>query len=324
MVSLREFYLGVRRTILKPTELVREVRVPLLQSRQRGLFLKLGLRQAQAISVINVAYVLTFAGDIVDEARITLGCLAPTVVRASTVEAYLLGKRLTAEVCARAGQLAREDVAPIADIRGSADYRRTALKALVAHGLRQLASDNQEQRRTQPLISLETRSEAPFPPVFTGTIETCINGKNYYITDAQHKTLLNMLREDANLTGTKEGCAEGECGACTVWVNGQAVMSCLIPAPQVHGATVTTIEGLAQLGPRGRSGLHILQQAFIDHAAVQCGYCTPGMVMAGAKLLQECPHPDLEQIQVALSGNLCRCTGYRKILAAMLHAGGSL
>jgi carbon-monoxide dehydrogenase medium subunit len=293
---------------------VREIRFPALRADQRGLFTKLGLRRAQAIAVINVACVVTLDGDTVREARITMGCLAPTIVHARQAEVFLAGKPLTPDVCAEAGRLACADVRPIGDLRGSASYRLATLAALVAEGLGRIAAGTQAQGFPARRVLLDTgRPAARTGEPFAGTIETTINGRHYSLPDTQDKTLLNALRQDAGLTGSKEGCAEGECGACTVWIDGQAAMSCLVPAPQAHNARITTIEGLAQ-----DDTLHPLQQAFIDHAAVQCGYCIPGMIMAGAKLLEEQPDPDLDQVQVAISGNLCRCTGYRKILDAML------
>ncbi|HCI78479.1 MAG TPA: hypothetical protein DHW02_02175 [Ktedonobacter sp.] len=338
IVPLSDFYPGFRRTLLAPDELLYEIRIPAMKPDQRGLFLKLGLRRAQAISVINIAFVLTFSGEYVSDACITLGCLAPTIIHARTVETFLQGKRLDASICEEAGRIANEDVSPIGDVRGSGDYRRETLASLMTFGLQKLATNTQgEGWETRPVLLDTSESigtgeafddssweaainRAPTKgDTFDGIIETTINGQAYQFVDAQRKTLLNALRENAGLTGTKEGCAEGECGACTVWLNGQAVMSCLVPAAQAHHATLTTIEGLAN-----GDELHPLQQAFIDCAAVQCGYCIPGMLMAGAKLLQEHPHPDKEQVQTALSGNICRCTGYRKILDAVLKAGGNV
>jgi carbon-monoxide dehydrogenase medium subunit len=286
---------------------------------------RVGLRRAQAISVVHAAFVLTFDGDLVRDATITMGCLAPTIVHSTSAEEYLRGTILTPKVCAEAGRLACADVRPISDLRGSAQYRLALLAGLVSECLGLLAAGKQTEGFPERPVLLDTGSPAHKMAEFNGTIETTINGLPYHLEHAANKTLLNALRQDAGLTGTKEGCAEGECGACTVWINGQAAMSCLVPAPQAHHAVITTIEGLADSDEGRRTkdeggGLHPLQQTFIDHGAVQCGFCIPGMLMAGAKLLDEQSKPTLEEVQVSISGNICRCTGYRKILDAMFAA----
>ena len=143
-----------------------------------------------------------------------------------------------------------------------------------------------------------------------------VNGVEEEIVVKPWWTLAFVLREVLGLTGTKVSCETGDCGACTVLVDGQAVKSCLFLAVKAQGRDVATIEGL-----RGKDGrLHPLQQSFIDHFSVQCGYCSPGMIMAAKELLDENPHPTEEQVREALRGNLCRCTGYKKIVEAVMAA----
>jgi carbon-monoxide dehydrogenase small subunit len=143
-------------------------------------------------------------------------------------------------------------------------------------------------------------------------IRLTVNGEPVEAAVAQNQTLVQFLREDLGLTGTKHGCGLGDCGACTVILDGKAVNSCLVLAIQANGSEVLTIEGLAEKGK-----LHPLQQAFVDKGAIQCGFCTPGMILSAKALLEEKPNPTELEIRTALSGNLCRCTGYQKIVEAI-------
>ena len=143
-------------------------------------------------------------------------------------------------------------------------------------------------------------------------ITLTVNGEAHELLVAVHKTLLEVLREDLDLTGTKHGCELGECGTCTVLVDGDPVLSCLALPAELEGAEITTVEGMAQ-----GSELHPLQQAFAELGAAQCGYCTPGILVTAKALLEDEPTPTRQRIREALAGNLCRCTGYTKILDAV-------
>jgi carbon-monoxide dehydrogenase small subunit len=144
------------------------------------------------------------------------------------------------------------------------------------------------------------------------SITFTVNGQTRSVEAPPMARLLDVLRHNLALTGTKEGCGEGECGACSVILNGVLVNSCLVPVAQAEGATVCTIEGVAQEGE-----LHPVQQAFLKYGGAQCGICTPGMTLAALEILKKNPHPTLEEIKEGLSGNLCRCTGYQKIFDAV-------
>ena len=143
-------------------------------------------------------------------------------------------------------------------------------------------------------------------------IELTVNGQHKQVDIPPMKRLLDVVREDLRLTGTKEGCGEGECGACAVLMNGELVNSCLVPALQAHGASLCTIEGVAT-----EERLHPIQQCFLREGGAQCGICTPGMILATHALLERHPRPTLDQIREGLAGNLCRCTGYMRIFAAV-------
>lgn len=327
-VKLQDFYTGVRKTVMQVDEMLVEIAFKGLDASRRGTFVKMALRRAQAISVINVAMVLTLDSTTVKQAIITLGAVAPTIIRATAAEAYLTGKELSEEVIAKTAELAKDAARPIDDLRSSADYRREMVRVFTQRGLRSLLNGQEQAGMPADPVTLMGKARAAGGNGFSGTrhadgssIQTKINGQEYTFTSGFEKTLLRLLREEAGLIGTKEGCAEGECGACTVFLDGMAVMACMVPAPRAHGAEIVTIEGLADLSPtpllKGEGRLHPVQEAFIQDGAVQCGYCSPGFLMSAAKLLEERPTPTKNEIEQAITGNLCRCTGYYKIVQAI-------
>jgi carbon-monoxide dehydrogenase medium subunit len=290
-----------------------------LGKNQKAIYKKYALRKAQAISLVNASILLTFDLKRIIDAKITLGAVAPVIIHARKAESYLLNKELIEENILNSAALVAEDVAPISDIRSSADYRKKISSILVKRGLTELLNENKFSVPEKPVLlwgksspnrgyKVDHKKEVDENNV----INTVINGEAISVKAQTNSSLLHMIREEVGLTGTKEGCGEGECGACTVFLDGVAVMSCLVPAARADGAEIITIEGLS----KGEE-LHPLQKAFINEGAVQCGYCTPGFVMSAVKLLEERAKPNTEEIKLAITGNLCRCTGYYKIIKAI-------
>jgi xanthine dehydrogenase iron-sulfur cluster and FAD-binding subunit A len=318
IVALEDFYTGVRKTVMEPDEVITEIFFTGLKPDQPSYFIKTALRKAQAISVINISVILTRQDEQVEVAAITLGAAAPTIIHAEAAEEYLKGKILMDDVIKEAGKLTAQAAHPISDIRGSADYRDYMIGVIAKRALRAIEDGvDKDVVPVQPILLMGEgiKVQKPKVPWNGKEIHTWINGVEYRFTTGFEKTLLNLIRDEAGLTGTKEGCAEGECGACTVFLDGRAVMSCLVPAPRAHGAEIVTIEGLAD-----GDQLHPVQDAFVEYGAIQCGYCTPGFIMSATKLLEERETPSQVEIRQAITGNLCRCTGYYKIIEAIENA----
>jgi carbon-monoxide dehydrogenase medium subunit len=305
-LAFSEFFRGVRKTRLKPDEMLVDIAFRPLEANERGTFLKLGLRQAQAIAVVNVAAILSFDDDVpagapptsVAKGRIALGSVAPTIVRARDAERALVGQRLTDETIKLAAELAAVAAKPIDDVRGSANYRKYMVSVFTQRALDQLRTGREREGLPSQPVMLWGETEGRFPT---------------WLSRDPGGVLTHAADGDQVITTT----VEGECGACTVFLDGIAVMSCLIPAPRAHGSQIVTIEGLAT-----PEALHPLQQAFVDEGAVQCGYCTPGFIMSGVSLLDENPSPTRDEVKQAITGNLCRCTGYYSIISAIENAVG--
>ncbi|MFW2380950.1 MAG: FAD binding domain-containing protein [Acidimicrobiales bacterium] len=317
-VDVDRFFTGFRTTVLADDELITEIEVPTLGEGMRGLWVKVGNRRAQAISVVHAGFVVRFEDGRVRDGRMAFGSVAPVVKLAEAGTALLADATLDDGSIAEIARSVMDEFTPIDDVRATADYRKQVLGTLVQRALTALRDGTHRDRwpaDSPRLASSETsRRPAPGPSVIDNAtaISATVNGKLVSADGAASASLLDWLRDRGSLEGTKEGCAEGECGACTVQLDGAAVMSCIVQAAQADGADITTVEGLAT-----DDELHPIQQAFIDEFAVQCGFCIPGFLVAGAALLDEFEEPDEEQIRLGLSGNLCRCTGYYPMVSAV-------
>ena len=237
----------------------------------------------------------------------------------TTEDGRLVGEKPGPKLFAAAGQKVSEEMIKTTGWRWSTEYKEPVLAVLVRRALEQCVSKvGQCVPPAQSIAKTSNQRQAgrvaPLsqPSSGGGSITTTINGRVRTLLIPANRTLLEVLRDDLGLTGTKCGCEIGECGACTVLLDGQPVNSCLVLAPQIDGRQVLTVEGLPQNGK-----LHPLQESFLNHDAVHCGYCTPGMLLSAKALLDWNLRPTETEIRTAISGNLCRCTGYQQIVQAI-------
>jgi xanthine dehydrogenase iron-sulfur cluster and FAD-binding subunit A len=330
-VPLGQFITGVRETTMAHDEMLTGISFQPLNANERGTFYKLGLRKAVAISVVNAAVIIELDKTRLKNVRIAVGSVAPTVIRAGDAEKALIGSEFNKIAIQNASLLCANTSVPIDDVRSSANYRKRMVYAVVERALMSILYQTEKDGFPEKPLKLWGKTSGKFLKISESgfhhpvdkekPIETMINGRSFSVSGANDKTLLSMLREDLGLTGSKEGCSEGDCGSCTLWLDGIAVLGCLTPAVRAHGAEVVTIEGI---NGKAAGSLSPMQQALVNEGAVQCGYCTPGIVMAGEALLAEKIMATHTDIRNAMAGNLCRCTGYYKIIRAVESAAAAV
>ncbi len=323
-IPISQFYKGVRKTDLQKDEIIIDIwfKKPELNN-SKSFFAKIGLRKAQAISVLNLAIVYSANDDgTIKDMRLAFGSLAPTIVRSTDAEQYAVGKKLNEIDKDEFARLAVGHLSPITDIRSTKNYRSEVTAVLVKRMLEKMVTGITSDDHSKNEVTLWGKNDKTYTPLTKMSkskketkINFDLNGKKISILCYPGMTLLDAIRNLAGVTGSKEGCGEGECGSCTVFLDGIAVLACLIPVQRAENARVETIESIST----GIS-LSLLQQSFISENAIQCGFCTPGFVMSAKKLLEEVQKPSEDEIKFAISGNLCRCTGYYKIIKAIEKA----
>jgi carbon-monoxide dehydrogenase medium subunit len=340
-LPLAEFFVAPGKSALQIGEIITGVELPQPRPATGSAFAKVS-RVTNDIAKANCAVVLVRgADDRILDCRLAFGSVAPTPMRARQAEALLSGQVWSEALADAAAEAAAVAVMPIDDVRSTAAYRREVVRVMVSDGLR-LAWERTGARETGSGGAEAQGGRGTEAPVRWGDAEIRshgdtehphgkvrrlgsderrqialeVNGRVQRVWVAPHDLLLNVLRNDLELTGTKYGCGIGECSACTVLMDGQPVLSCLVLAVEAAGHDIMTIEGLA--APDGT--LDPLQEAFIDYGAYQCGYCTPGQILTAKSLLNENAHPNEDDVRRHLRGNMCRCTGYAAIVRAVMAA----
>lgn len=330
-VPVCDFFTGPGENCLEPTDILTQIKIPGAGKSSGQAFLKVG-RLAQDIAIVNAAAFLELDKGKCKNCRLAVGAVAPVPLRLKNVEKALEGEEIGPELLENIPKLVEQEVSPITDVRSTEEYRRVTSGVLVKRAIEQAMENAGAVRRKEistatpkHAVALEwedsqtSRSRTPDSEI-RRMIHFILNGHEVSAEVESHRMLLEVLRESFQLTGTKEGCGEGECGACTVLVDGMAVDSCLYPIFEIEGKSVTTIEGLVGEGNR----LHPIQEAFVKKGGVQCGFCTPGMIISAKALLDDNPAPTDDEIKRAISGNLCRCTGYVQIVESIREAAGRM
>ena len=301
-VPVEAFATAPGKTVLADDELLVAVDIPAGRPGTGSAFLKIG-RVAADIAKVNAAAVIVRDGNLVTDCRIAFGSVAPTVVRSRRAEAVLIGNAFSAELVSETARVAAEDVSPIDDVRSSAWYRREIVRVLAHDSLLAAWDRAAQMTSSDPSSGFVSRSnrldrvrtaEAGEPlSNASHNLGMTVNGQPRSFVVEPNDLLFAVLRDELELTGAKYGCGIGECGACTVRVDGKPVLSCLTLAVSANGSDVATVEGLQK--PNGE--LDELQDAFIEHSAFQCGYCTPGILMSARSLLDEDPRPTEDAIR---------------------------
>jgi len=318
-LNLEEFLKGPGMVDLRQGEILTTIILP--PPRGISLFIKVS-RVAADLSKASLAVWMDRDGDMIRDCRIAFGSVAPVVLRLPQVDAMLAGKKFEPVSLTRVSQAAAEGISPIDDVRSTAWYRRKLVKAMTTDALNEVWKRSQDKAVEVAFKAVKgpniSSAGRKIPAGGSCRITLTVNGGKHDLDVRPGDLLLNILRDRLDLRGAKYGCGLGECGACTVLMDGRAALSCLVLAVAAEGHAITTVEGLRSADGR----LDLVQDMFLEESALQCGYCTPGFLMATKSLLNENPHPDEDQIRDYIKGNRCRCTGYASIVRAAMRCAG--